>query len=34
MLLSAQHAALDELRSQVRAAVAGLRGEPGYSQLP
>lgn len=33
VLLTAQHAALGELRSQVRAAVAGLRGDPGYSQL-
>ena len=33
VLLTAQRAALGELRSQVRAAVTGLRGEPGYGKL-
>jgi vacuolar-type H+-ATPase subunit E/Vma4 len=33
VLLSARRAAHDELRSRVRAAVGGLRGEPGYDQL-
>jgi vacuolar-type H+-ATPase subunit E/Vma4 len=33
VLLGAQRGALDELRSQVRAAVGGLRSDPGYDQL-
>ncbi len=33
VLLTAQRATLGELRSQVRAAVTGLRGEPGYGKL-
>ena len=32
-LLGAQREAYDELRAQVRAAVDGLRGEPGYDRL-
>jgi len=32
-LLGAQREAYDELRAQVRVAVDGLRGKPGYDQL-
>ena len=32
-LLGAQREAYDELRAQVRAAVDGLRSEPGYDRL-
>jgi vacuolar-type H+-ATPase subunit E/Vma4 len=33
VLLGAQREMHEKLRSQVRAAVSGLRGEPGYGQL-
>jgi vacuolar-type H+-ATPase subunit E/Vma4 len=33
VLLSAQAAALDDLRTRVRAEVAALRGAPGFGQL-
>jgi vacuolar-type H+-ATPase subunit E/Vma4 len=32
-LLGAQREAYDELRARVRAAMHGLRGEPGYDEL-